>query len=489
MAHTALPRREFLAMSAAASAAPSLGPSRLPERPNVLLFLTDDHGHWAMAPSGNSELHTPNLDFLADSGARMANAFTPCPVCSPARASLWTGRLPSQHGIHDWIREEGDSRTWLGEEVPLARLFARAGYQTALFGKWHCGQREVAQAGFATWMTHETHQYPHRGSPRFLENGKPVAFLGQQSALVTSRAQQFLRNRERDAPFFLCVGYVDTHAPFKEHPERIVRRYRRAAFRDVPREEYKGPLRPLHVPSRNPAERAEALAQYYAAVTYIDEQVGILLDELEGTGDLDRTLVVYTSDHGHMNGHHGLMTKGNATVPQNFLEESIRVPLLLRLPGMVATSRAHSAFVDHCDLFHTLLEAAGIREDEEEARRRNSPGRSFLPMLRGEDAAWRREQFCEYGNARMVRTEKHKLVLRYPAYGRSDPDELYDMEADPSETVNLLPRLAGTGLERELRSRLEAHFQRYEVPARSGRRIEEQPSYNPNEPWRSRLGL
>jgi arylsulfatase A-like enzyme len=304
---------------------------------------------------------------------------------------------------------------------------------------------------------------------------------------VTSKAQQFLRERDRNQPFFLFVGYVDTHAPFTEHPERLVRRYRNAQFVDIPQETYRGPGRAVFTPPREEAARREALAQYYAAVTYIDEQIGILLDELESMEDLDDTLVVYTSDHGHMNGQHGLSTKGNATVPQNFYEESIRVPCLLRWPGHIQAQRTHDLFVDHCDLFQTLLDAAGCQESEVEAKRRHSSGRSYLPPLTGTplETPWRTEQFCEYGNARMIRTDRYKRIVRYPPHSEHFPDELYDLQADSHENVNAIANRGNAEIAQDLRARLDSYFARYEEPERSGRDILARSRYNPNEPWRA----
>jgi len=458
----------------------------LAKRPNILVILTDDHGQWASHCYGNSELSTPNLDFLAETGARMTNAYTPSPVCSPARACFFTGRLPSQHGIHDWIREEGDTRHWMARERPLAAVLREAGYATGLTGKWHCGQGELPKSGFDYYASHATHQYPHRGSQHFLENGNPIAYQGQQAALVTSKAQQFLRNRDRSRPFFLFVGYVDTHSPFRDHPERLVRRYRDATFADVFQETYHSPGRGIHLPPQDPTELREELAQYYAAVSYVDEQVGILLDELEGTDDLANTLVVYTSDHGHMNGQHGLTTKGNATIPQNFLDESIRIPCLLRWPARIGPGSLFAEPVDHCDLFQTLLESAGCPEEGDAAQHRNSPGRSYLPLLAGQEKpAWRTEQFCEYGNARMVRTEQHKLIVRYPPHAPHFGDELYDLQEDPREIQNRIADSRYTETLRTLRAHLDTHFARYEETGFSGREILKRPIHNPNEPWRT----
>ena len=455
------------------------------DRPNILVLMTDDHGQWASHCYGNRELSTPNMDYLAETGARMRNAYTPCPVCSPARACFWTGRLPSQHGIHDWIREDGDARPWLARERPLASVLKAAGYHTGLAGKWHCGQGEIPKAGFDFALSHTTNQYPHRGVQHFTENGKPVAFSGQQSALVTSRALEFLRHREKDRPFFLFAGYVDTHSPFQDHPERLVQRYRNAQFVDIPRETYQGPCKPIHLPPKDEATQRKQLAQYYAAVTYVDEQIGVLLDELDASGDLANTLVVYTADHGHMNGHHGLYTKGNATAPQNFLEESIRIPCLLRWPGQIAPGTISAAPVDHCDLFQTVLAAAGVQEPDADAKRRNSPGKSYLPLLGNiVNARWRAEQFCEYGNARMIRTERHKYIVRYAPHAGRFPNELYDLQADPRETRNLISEAGSNDHIGDLQQRLDAHFTRYEEPESTGREILKRPFYNPNEPWK-----
>ena len=456
---------------------------------NILVFMTDDHGQWASGCYGSQELQTPNMDFLAETGARMTNAFTPSPVCSPARACFFTGRLPSQHGIHDWIREEDNIGLWMEREKPLPAVLQEGGYYTGLTGKWHCGRGDLPHAGFDYTFSHVTHQYPHCGEFRFLENGQTLAFRGQQAAHVTGMAQQFLRKRDRSRPFFLFVGYVDTHAPFDRHPERLVRRYRKASFRDIPQETYHGPGRIVFSLPRDEAARREELAQYYAAVTYIDEQIGILLDELEGTDDLDDTLVAYTSDHGHMNGHHGLSTKGNATVPQNFFEESIRVPCLLRWPSHVQAQRTHDLFVDHCDLFQTLLDASGCREAEEAAKRRNSPGRSYLPALTGAalEPSWRAEQFCEYGNARMIRTDRYKLIVRYPPHSARFSDVLYDLQADPRENVNAIADSDKAEIVQDLRACLKTYFDRYEEPEHSGCNILDRPVHNPNEPWRAAI--
>lgn len=464
-----------------------------PRRPNILVFLTDDHGQWALPTYGNREIIAPNIDYLATSGVRMANAFTPCPVCSPARASFFTGRLPSQHGVHDWLRETEQALTHPGidDQTNIAELMQSAGYYTGLVGKWHCGRSSEPKRGFDRWFSYQVAQYPHFGEQNFSDQGTHVQRTGHQSALFTDEAVAFLRDRPRDGdeapPFFLFVGYVNTHTPHTQQPERLVSHYRNATFDDIPDEtaaDCHGTGR-RKMPDRD--QLREEWAQYYASVTMIDDQVGRLLDELDAQGELSNTLVVYTGDHGHMNGHHGLFNKGNGTVPQNFIEESIRVPCVMAWHDGIAAGQDRDEMVDLCDVYATLLDVAGVELPDETRSEIDSPGASFLPLLTDGDATWKDTQYCEYGNARMARTTTHKLIVRYPGPNGTFPNELYDLENDPRERINRYGDAAYAEAQLELHRRLDAHFTRYENAERSGADIMNQPQCNPNEPWRAEL--
>jgi arylsulfatase A-like enzyme len=287
----------------------------------------------------------------------------------------------------------------------------------------------------------------------------------------------FLRERDTNRPFFLFVGHVDTHSPFHSHPPRWVQRYASATFADIPKEKYTGNATRKNETPKTAKEQRERLQQYYAAVSYIDEQVGQVLDVLDGRGELDNTLVVYTGDHGHMNGHHGLYFKGNGTTPQNFYEESIRVPCLLRLPGKIPANTVRTEQVDHCDLHQTLLEAAGLPP------RTDSPGMSYWTHLSTADSLWRTAQFCEYGNARMIRTNRWKLICRYAPH-EAFGDELYDLQKDPREKKNVINVAANAAMVTSLREQLDAHFQRWEVAERSGKDILARPVFSPSMPWK-----
>ena len=298
-------------------------------RPNILVFLSDDHGQWALRPYGNSELVTPTLDYLARTGARMENAFTPCPVCSPARASFHTGRIPSAHGIHDHIGEQsaGAGHPGITGQTSLAEVLQGQGYQTGLVGKWHLNHFREPPPGWETWFSNATGTNARFGAQPFYEGSRRVERYGNQAHHLADRAVRFLRERDRGRPFYLFVGFTNTHAPHTGEPERWVQRYRECSFADLPDLPPSGAHgRPRFRYPTDPDQRREANAQYYAAVSVIDEMAGRVLDELTDQQAEQDTLVVYTSDHGHMNGHHGLHSKGNGTTPQNFLEESIRVP-------------------------------------------------------------------------------------------------------------------------------------------------------------------
>lgn len=455
----------------------------VPDQPNVLLLLTDDHAQWAARCNGNTELHTPSIDHLAATGVRMANAFTPTPVCSPSRASLLTGRLPSQHGVHDYLADSHlHNGPWLEKEILLQERMSSVGYRTGMVGKWHLGPSDVPARGFDYWYSHpvQTPEPADHTSPW----PRPVAPRGQYNPhAITDHAVDFLRQRELDRPFFLHVGLFATHSPWLGHPERLVQHYRQASFEDIP-EDSVTPFGRLAgealYPSRG--DRREALAQYYASVTEIDEQVGRLIDELEAQGLRESTLVIYTSDHGLNTGHHGTWGKGNATHPYNVFEESIRIPLILSQPGTILAGQVRDEMVTHLDTHTTLLEHVGIEIDPTEAAAQRFPGRSYREATRGKALQdWPRYVIGEYGDLRWIRDRRHKLVRR----SRGEGDQLFDLVADPRETIDLLDEPGHREVIDRLDAALETYFEAHEDTHYSGRRVLDLPTHNPDEAWRT----
>ena len=452
---------------------------------NIILIMNDDLAQWALGSYGNQDVHSPTIDYLAGTGVQMNNAFTPIPVCSPARACCLTGRLPSQHGIHDYLSTtipDIHRRQWLQDEITLPQMLSQAGYQTAHCGKWHLGNDDQPQPGYDYWFS-GVGDYPseHSGSIRYCDNGTIRTISGYKTQVVTDAAIDFLRKREPERPFFLDVGYTATHNPWRGHPERLVSYYRNRTFEHL-LNDVAYPFGRQNLESTLPTRLnpREALAQYHAAITHIDEAVGCLLDELEALELRESTLLVFTSDHGLCTGHHGLWGKGNATIPLNMLEESIRIPMIFNQSGRLFGYQRRREFVDHLDLFQTLADFAGASQSLPEDK--TYPGRSFLPLLDNSDviADWRTEQFGEYGNLRMIRTGSRKLVRRYP----DGPHELFDLCVDSQETVNLFEDPAHQSLVNELTMRLDAHFGQYEDSIKSGLRVRDLPEHNTTEAWR-----
>ena len=459
---------------------------RAADQKNIILVVNDDLAQWALGCYGNSEIHTPTLDFLASTGVLMENAFTPTPVCSPARACLLTGRLASQHGIHDYLSSTIHAihrRPWLKDEVTVAQLMSQAGYQTAHCGKWHLGNDVQPQAGFSSWFS-GVGDYPaeHGGDHRFSVNGEIQTIPGQRTQVITDRAIEFLRSRDVEAPFFLHIGYFGTHNPWRGQPERLAAGYRNNAFEgllDQPAYPFGAQALESTLPTRR--DPREALAQYFAAVSHIDEAIGRLMDELEALQLRDNVVFVFTSDHGLCCGHHNLWGKGNATLPLNMLEESIRVPMIFNHPRDLFARQRRSEFVDHLDLFQTIAEYAGVSSNLD--AKRKYPGRSFLPLLENPAALpdWRGMQFGEFGDLRMVRTREYKLVRRY---GDDEPSELFDLLKDPTESQNCFRDPAYQGLAEQLSGDIDNYFERFQDPVKSGLRVRDLPRHNLTEAWR-----
>ena len=482
-----------LAIMAAACGSPPENSKTVTSRPpDIVLFLADDHGQWAAGPYGNNEVETPALDLLAASGLLMADATSPSPVCSPARTSLMTGRLPSQHGVHDFLAESPDSDAdWLAGEVLLPELLQQAGYRTALIGKWHCSATSFEPVrGFDRWLSYDQgpedwpNQYLHYGTVHLSDQGEAISVDGFQLEYLGQEARKFIESGDPDQPYFLVFAPTDTHEPITGHPEEWVEKYRNADLDGVPFGET-SIFEAAYPAAVAPDDFSETLAQYYAAVSHQDAELARILETVEARGNMDNTLVICTSDHGMMVGHHGLIGKSNATIPQNLYEESIRVPMILSWPaGFVEVGAVLNLPFDHLDLFQTILDAAGVELSEEMRKKIDSPGQSLFSWFGDSGTEWRPYRFTEHGNARQINDGRYKLVRRYPPLDPRFGDELYDLEVDPRESVNLIDSAAYAGTREELSAARDAHFERYEEPEHSGRTVMDQPSCNGMEPWR-----
>ncbi len=464
------------------------------KNPNIILFLTDDHGQWANSAYGNNDVHTPSLDFLAKKGVVMENAFSPTPVCSPSRANLLTGRISSQHGLHDYLNsgtQEIDNYPWMDDEDLLPEILHDHGYATALCGKWHLGNEKNPQGGFDyTFATGPKYPAFHGGGHTFYENGKEDSYSGFKTDVITDKSIQFIRdNFDKDKkPFLLIIGYVSTHHPWEGQPERLADVYRKKNLDNSFQESsYPFGIQNLESTFETRYDPEEALAQYYAGIEHIDEGIGRIIDEVYSAGKESETLIIYTSDHGLNCGHHGIWGKGNGTLPLNMVEETVRVPVFISYPGCVAFLRRRSEFVDHTDLFQTILDLANIELDKEDVEKRNYPGRSYCHTLVDDapQTAWRDFQCCEYGDVRMIRNYKYKLVKRYP----DGPCELFDLISNPEENINLYNHIEYQKIIQELSQKMDHFYSSYEDEIKSGLNVKKLPVHNTGESWRDPRNL
>lgn len=443
-------------------------------KPNIVFVLTDDQGYWALGCNGNSEIITPNIDKLAEEGARMDNFYCVSPVCSPARASLLTGRIPSQHGVHDWIRE-GNTGSGAIEYLQGLRGYTEdlteAGYQCALSGKWHLGDSINPQKGFDYWYTHQMGGGNYYHAP-MIKNGELINEEGYVTDAITDNAISFMEEmNQKETPFYLSVHYTAPHSPWLNgnHPEELLDLYHDCKFESCPREE----LHPWAVFStahdavtrEHVVHPEECIKGYYAAVTGVDRGVGRIMERLSTLGIDDNTIVIYTSDNGFNCGHHGIWGKGNGTFPMNMYDSSIRVPLIIWHPDRIKGNTVITDMLSGYDIRPTLLDYVGTPMLDAATL----PGRSFADKLFKSNMQQNHMEhsvvvFDEYGPVRMIRSETDKYICRYP-YG---PDEYYDLDKDPDEKNNLIDDLEYRELIFTMKKEMELWFEKYVDPDRNG---------------------
>ena len=449
--------------------------------PNIIFILSDDHGPWAMGCAGNHELQTPNLDRLAETGTRFDNFFCTSPVCSPARASLLTGRIPSQHGVHDWLKAgdtiakyeplgDGTRTEYLAGMPGYTDYLAEAGYTCGLSGKWHLGDSHRSQKSFTYWAPHAKGGGPYIGAP-MIRDGEVYEESRYVTDVITDNALTFLEGqKEGNSPFYLSVNYTAPHSPWKrdQHPAELFDHY----YNNCPFESVPSGLTPpdwvkfVSMPkqAQDPEERRIALSGYYASITAMDQNIGRLLDWLEAHQLRENTLVVFSGDNGMHMGHHGMFGKGNASLPMNMFDEAVKVPFIASQPGRIPQGILNTDLVSQYDFMPTLLEYSGVNNP---TAGEGLPGVSFAGALDGKPQENHDHLvvYDEYGPVRMVRTEDWKYVHRYI----TGPNELYHLKNDPGEMENLAGNPEYAAQEKELRGCLEDWFEKYVNPELDGR--------------------
>lgn len=446
----------------ASVAAPVLMQRRAaPARPNIVLVLADDLAAWMTGCYGNREIRTPHIDRLADAGVRMAQSFVCTPICSPSRATLFTGRTPRQHGIHDFLTATPASDPEQGQKAPpesfarevmLSDLLAAAGYRCGYVGKWHMGNDERPGHGFEFTATIRGRQYQ---DPELAVNGSAVSEKGYLAEILTKYASDFIDQQPKERPFFLAVAHLNPHTPYDGHPQRYYDMYRDARFETFG----------IQPPAGNALREKEYLEdpvphirKCAASVTALDDQVGALHRKLIERGLFENTIFIFTSDNGFLLGRHGLWSKGHASNPINMYEEVMRVPMIWSWPGRMPVQAVRPELVSFYDFLPTVCEAAGV----DPPKGRNLCGRSYLPLLLNRPLPrkepWPDLVFGHFRYTEMARDKYFKLVVREPGAGRG---ELYDIRKDPNERVNLYEDAGFTTVRARLEKRLAEWRDKY----------------------------
>jgi uncharacterized sulfatase len=437
---------------------PLMSDARAVETPNVLVIMTDDQAQWALGCYGNAECRTPNMDRIAREGARFTNAFVVTPVCSPSRASFFTGRYGTELRITDWINKpEADTGVGLTTDVPTwPRVLQQRGYITALIGKWHLGEKpqfHPTKLGFSHFFGFLAGgQFPM--DPTLEQDGKTKKFTGPIPDLLADDAIKFLE-QNRDKRFAMCLFFREPHQDYVPVPEEDSAPYNGVDL-TVPKSEIidAGWLKETH-------------RQYYGAIHAADRNIGRVLAKLDELKLADNTIVIFTSDHGYNIGQHDVYTKGNAAFiagkgvhgPRrpNMFEESIRVPLMVRWPGVVKPGSEIVDGVSNLDSFATILGITGVAMPADVKQH----GVDFSPLLRGQSMP-PRDLYGQYDLhnlgldfMRMIRTAdgNWKLVRHHFANGTN---ELYDLKSDPGEAKNLYNSPAAAKVRDELQEKLTA---------------------------------
>jgi len=415
------------------------------ERPNILVILLDDLGYGDLGCYGAPDLRTPNIDRLVGEGMKFTNAYSNCPVCSPTRAALLTGRYPELVGVPGVIRTHRHN-SWgnlIENCTLLPRVLKRAGYETAIVGKWHLGLVPPDTPldrgfdffhGFLGDMMDDYYTHRRHGINYMRLGRKEIDPKGHATDLFTEWSCEFIKKRGRKGPFFLYLAYNAPHVPVQP-PREWLRKVR----------------------AREPGIR-EKRARLVALIEHLDDGIGKVLRTLRECGLERRTLVVLTSDNGGQlsaGARNGPVRAGKGTL----YEGGIRVPMGVRWPGRVKPGTTTDRVTLTMDIFPTAAEAAGVRLEEE------IDGRSFLGTLRGkkENEPPRDLFFGRREGGRVFRGKAAAAVRRGSwklLQGRPEaPFELYNLKDDPLETKDLARK--NSEKHKELKKVLDAQLERY----------------------------
>jgi arylsulfatase A-like enzyme len=451
-------------------------------RPNIVFVLVDDQRFDALGRL-NPKIETPVMDMMAEEGVFFENAFVGTSLCSPSRATILTGRSTRNHRIGGNSEPEP-----VGTEY-YPRYLQEAGYETALIGKWHMGRGDQPREGFDHWLSFagQGNYFPeqHQSGQQMLNvNGEMVPQEGYVTDELTDYAIDWIENREaKDKPFFLHLAHKAVHSNFTP-PPRHEGRYAGQTFVEpmpLTADNYENKPRwvfdqrnswhGVDFPYYSDLDVQSFQRRYYETLLAVDDNLGRLISYLEESGQMENTVVFLMGDNGFMFGEQGLIDKRNAYEP------SIRVPLIAYGPGVIGKGVSVEEIVANLDIAPTMLALAGA------PRPAHFEGRSMDRLLTGgEDPDWKNEFVYEYywdvtfpqtPTTFALRDDRYKYVTYH---GIWDLDELYDLEADPEETTNLIESEEHAGIVDDMRARLYARLQNaegqrivpYEVKRKTG---------------------
>ena len=432
------------------------------QQPNILFICSDQHQTMASGCYGHSEVHTPNIDRIAAAGVRFNHTYCQSPVCVPARGSIITGQYPHTHGariLQDAL--PADTRT-------IAHHFGQHRYQTAAIGKMHFVDEtqkhgfdyRVGLGGFRKTLTNSEWQELRRDQDGVGTMGRPSKLSSryfQDTYYADETVRYLCEERYPDKPFILWSSYFMPHTPLVPmleyfnlyNPKTLTLPKRSENALESGFEGHLTRSKQRGWYDQTDDELRCALAGYYGNISQMDACVGKVLDTLYDLGLYQNTIIVYTSDHGEMAGGHRMWTK------HNMYEQSVCVPLIVRLPDDRDAGTAQNHLIEHIDLYPTLAELCDLPVP------RNVQGRSFAPLFCNEAYKPREYVYSEYDFCHSVFTQDNRYVgkspilmvrtnqwkLNYLSWGRS---ELFDLEKDPNEFTNVIDELENAWIVREL---------------------------------------
>lgn len=490
-------RRSILKMamagSASAKAAPRLPrpPSRSKSRPNILFIMADQHRGDYLGADGNPHILTPNLDALAKEGVRFRHAYTSTPSCIPARAAILTGLSPWHHGLLGMDGWPIAARY----KFELPQALHDAGYYAATIGKNHFYPPRQSH-GYDMMLVDEHQDIPHvfRSDYRswFWDHAPNIDDAGGQKAdsdavdgsgfgwkdfwnayeakayayperlhrtrWVGETAVRFLQTYDRPNPFFLKVSFIPPHSPYIP-PERWMRHYADSPLPQAVHGEWSEQYRPRSGPGYDiwhgdlgPEQVRRSRQGYCGQVTFVDEQIGHILDQLDARGWMEETLILYCSDHGDMLGDHFMWRKCQPYQP------SVRIPMLMRWPqGLVSMERGLviSQTTELRDLLPTFLDAASATAPE------NLDGRSLLALANGKTSEWRPYLDLEHDICYSPLVHWNALTdghRKYIFHAHDGSEQLFDLDDDPHEIHDLAAEASHQNQLRLWRGRMVNHL-------------------------------